>query len=125
MCSTSSLVGKKDQVPNYFKTELKIQSKGAFTQHVSLQVQTSGTYHPKLDEVLQICGRDEEAVEQRVRKEQHEVLVVGESDAVVHPGGRGGRGNDVIDRVNPVLISFSLFWSYDQLTQHLIAAASQ
>lgn len=48
-------------------------------------------YHPKLDEVLQICGRYEEAVEQRVRQEQHEVLVVGEPDAVVHPGGRRGK----------------------------------
>lgn len=94
MCSTSGLVGKKDQVPNYFKTELKIQSKHAFMKHTSLRVWTSGTYHPKLDEVLQICGRDEEAVEQRVRKEQHEVLVVGESHAVVHPGGRRGKCGD-------------------------------
>lgn len=51
----------------------------------------SGTYHPELDEVLQIRGRDEEAVEQRVRQEQHEVLVVGESHTVVHPGGRRGK----------------------------------
>lgn len=50
------------------------------------------THCPELDEVLQHGGSDEEAVEQRVRQEQDEELVIGETHAVVHPveGKKGG-----------------------------------
>lgn len=45
-------------------------------------------YHPKFDEVPKICSSYKKAVKQRICQEQHEVLVVGESDAVVHPDER-------------------------------------
>lgn len=43
------------------------------------------THCPELDEVLQHRGSDEQAVEQRVRQEQDEELVIGETYTVVHP----------------------------------------
>lgn len=43
------------------------------------------THCPELYEILQNCGSNEQTVHQRVGQEEDEELVVGESDAVVHP----------------------------------------
>lgn len=57
-----------------------------------------GTYHPKLDEVLEIRGGYKKTVEQRISQELHKKLVVGEAHAVVHPetwtdAGQRGKGS--------------------------------
>lgn len=44
------------------------------------------TYCPELDEVLHHSGADHCTVDGGVGQKQHKVLVVGEADAVVHPG---------------------------------------
>lgn len=44
------------------------------------------THCPELYEILQHGGGNEQTVHQRVRQEEDEELVVGESDTVVHPG---------------------------------------
>ena len=46
---------------------------------------TDDTYCPELDEELQRRGGYEDTVEERVREEEDEELVVGETDAVVDP----------------------------------------
>lgn len=108
---------KKIKFQTILKLSLRFKSETALMKHNSLRVRTSGTYQPKLDEVLQIRGRDEEAVEQRVREEQHEVLVVGESHAVVHPGGKRRKWRDRRGKgaTNSFIIGSARFWCYNQL----------
>lgn len=44
------------------------------------------TYCPEFDEVLHNSGANHRTVDGGVGQEQHKVLVVGEANAVVHPG---------------------------------------
>lgn len=46
------------------------------------------TYCPELDEVLHNSGANHCTVDGGVGQKQHKVLVVGEANAVVHPGRR-------------------------------------
>jgi len=70
------------------------------------------TYQPELNEVLQVRGSYKKAVEQRIRQEQHEALVVGESHAVVDPATRR-EGNAVVSA------RFNLYYRRWDYFEHL------
>lgn len=53
--------------------------------HTNTAAYRRSTHGPELDEVLQHRGCNEQAVEQGVRQEQDEELVVGEPHTVVDP----------------------------------------
>lgn len=65
------------------KKKLK-HSHGSWRQNNKEDVFT--TYCPELDEVLHHSGTNHRAVDGGVGQEQDKVLVVGEANAVVHPG---------------------------------------